>query len=342
MPFDEQRIMVTGGAVPTRAGGIQVTTTGVAQITVSASGAMAAVGSLAETRELVWLTRQGQRERAMSLARAFRPWYPGLVLSPDGTRAATIINIDARSDIWVATFASDTLTRLTFAGAVSPAWTPDGSRICFVSSGEAFCQSADGSGKPMSLFKSPGMGNSLEFSPDGSRLVFTNGVAEGDGIMMATLGPPIEVRPLINTAFRDTWPAISPDGRWIAYTSNESGRQEVYVRSFPDVGRGRWQVSTDGGKMPRWNKDGRELIFRRGPDLDGEVWVSAIQPGANFGAGRPTQIAGAAYASNDYDIAADGRLLVTMPAGGTEGEAARSRIVVVQHWFDELKVRVPR
>jgi len=341
MPFDEQRIMVTGGAVPIQAGGIQVTTTGAAQITVSASGAMAAVGSLAETRELVWLTRQGQRVPAASVARAFRAWYPGLVLSPDGTRAATIIDSDARSDIWVATFASDTLTRLTFAGALSPAWTPDGSRICFVSSEEVFCQSADGSGKPMSLFKSPGMRNSLQFSADGSRLVFTSGDTEGNDIMMATLGPPIEVRPLINTAFRDTWPAISPDGRWIAYTSDESGRQEVYVRPFPDVGRGRWQVSTDGGKMPRWTKHGRELIFRRGPDLAGEFWVSAIQPGASFGAGRPTQIAGLANASNDYDIAADGRLLATMPARGSDVEASRLRIVVVQNWFDELKARVP-
>ncbi len=149
------------------------------------------------------------------------------------------------------------------------------------------------------------------------------------------------VRPLIDTAFRETWPAISPDGRWIAYTSNESGREEVYVRPFPDVGLGRWQVSTDGGKMPRWTKRGRELIFRRGSDLAGEFWVSAIQPGASFGAGRPTQIAGVANSSNDYDIAADGRLLVKMPTGGTDVEASRPRIVVVQNWFDELKARVP-
>jgi serine/threonine-protein kinase len=301
---------------------------------------MAAVGSGGANRDIVWLTRQGQREPASSVAQAFRPWYPALVLSPDGARAAAeVVGERGSGDIWVATFASNTLTRLSFGGAKSPVWTPDGSRICFVSSGEAFCQAADGSGKPVSLFKSPGM-NNLEFSPDGSRLVFTAGGQDGNDILIATLGPPVEIRPLINTAFRDNWPAISPDGRWIAYTSTESGRSEVYVRPFPDVDRGRWQVSTDGGMMPRWAKNGRELIFRRGANPVPEFWASAIQPGTSFVAGAPTQIAAGPLTniSNAYDVAADGRLLVTVP---TDAEASRARIVVVQNWFDELKARVP-
>jgi serine/threonine-protein kinase len=160
--------------------------------------------------------------------------------------------------------------------------------------------------------------------------------------MLATLRSPVEVRPLIQTTFNEWFPAVSPDGRWIAHTSNESGRTEVYVRPFPDVERGRWQVSTDGGTMPRWAKDGRELIYRRGEDSDRRSWVSAIQPGASFVAGAPTQIATrVTNASSAYDVAADGRLLVTVPAGGTEAEATCNRIVVVQNWFDELKARVP-
>jgi eukaryotic-like serine/threonine-protein kinase len=337
VPFDQQRLAITGSAVPMLP---EVSVSGAAQFTLSASGAMAAVSAVDSDRDIVWLTRQGQRTPAASFTRTFRSWFPALALSPDGTRATAIVEATGRADAWVATLNSNTFTRMTFAGASSPVWTPDGSRLCFVSSGEAFCQAADGSGKPVSLFKSPGM-NALEFSPDGSRLVFAGGMGtDGDDIMIATLGPPLEVRPLIKTTFAETFPALSPDGRWIAYTSNESGRREVYVRPFPDVDQGRWQVSTDEGTMPRWAKNGRELLFRRGSDFNLEFWVSAIQPGASFIAGRPTQIAsGAVGASNAYDVAADGRLLVTMPAGGAN--ALPSRIVVAQHWFDELKARVP-
>ena len=186
--------------------------------------------------------------------------------------------------------------------------------------------------------------NALEFSPDGSRLVFTAGGTDGEDIMIATLGPPLEVRPLINTAFSDEYPSLSPDGRWLAYVSNESGRKEVYVRPFPDVERGRWQVSADGGNLPRRAKNGRELIFRRGQILNYEFWASTIQPGTSFVAGTPIQIAVRATAgvSNAYDVAADDRLLVTVPIGGGPGaEESGFRIVVVQNWFDELKARVP-
>ena len=166
----------------------------------------------------------------------------------------------------------------------------------------------------------------------------------GGDIQIATLGQPTEVRPLINTAFSDEYPSLSPDGRWLAYVSNESGRKEVYVRPFPDVERGRWQVSADGGNLPRWAKNGRELIFRRGQIMSYEFWASTIQPGTSFVAGTPIQIAVRATASvsNAYDVAADGRLLVTMPAGGgADAEASGARIVVVQNWFEELKARVP-
>ncbi len=351
LPFDEQRMVVTGGAVPMQPD-IQVTGSGAAQVALSTTGAMAVVGSISNNlRELVWLARQGQQEPAASTARAlFQPWFPGLVLSPDGTRAAAVVSSEMGNDIWVATFAAKTLTRLTFARATSPVWTPDGSRICFTSSEEVFCQAADGSGKPQSLFKFPGIGllDALAFSPDGSRLVFSARVAGRDSvstdIQIATLGQPTEVRPLISTAFIEDYPELSPDGRWLAYASNESGRKEVYVRPFPDVERGRWQVSADGGTLPRWAKNGRELVFRRGQNLNQEFWVSAIQPGSSFVAATPTLVAARAPAnvSNAYDVAADGRLLVTVPIGGGPGaEESGFRIVVVQNWFEELKARVP-
>lgn len=356
MPFDEERLMVSGGPVPVQPGIRQaaVNSTGAAQAAWSHSGAMAFVpgGAAGSNRELVWLNRQGQQEPTTAPQRYFAMGGSGLALSPDGTQAAVLVSDDANTsvgtDIWVWTIARGALTRLTFTGAaVSPVWTPDGRRICYRETDEAFCQAADGSGKPVSLFKLAGLNALGSISPDGTQLVFTvsdlTASARAD-IMIATLGPPIEVRPLIKTAFGEYSPRISPDGRWIAYHSNESGRNEVYVRPFPEVDQGRWQVSAEEGFEPRWAKNERELLFGSGGNANAlSRWSSAIQPGATFVAGKPTQIATSPSEANPsfaYDVASDGRLLVHLAAvRGTAAEA--SRLVVVQHWFDELKARVP-
>ena len=163
-------------------------------------------------------------------------------------------------------------------------------------------------------------------------------------VMMANLGPPVEIVPLIKTSFAEFGPRISPDGRWIAYASNESGRNEVYVRPFPDVDQGRWQVSTDGGVDPRWAKNGRELFFAKGGfGTPRTIWSTQVQTGLTFVTGTPTEIAkSASAASVEYDVAPDGRVLVHVDASGGAGRgAARPHLVVVQNWFDELKARVP-
>jgi len=308
--------MVTGGPVPVQQGIQQAATnsSGAAQAAWSDSGSMAFVpgGATALERDLVWLNRQGLQERTTAPRRNF--W--GLTLSPDGTQAAVVVANTvgvAGTDIWVWTIARGALTRLTFTGAaVSPVWTRDGRRICYSGTVEAFCQAADGSGQPLSLFKFPGSTELGSISPDGVRLVFTvsaqTAVAERD-ILVATLGSPIEIRPLIKTALGESSPRISPDGRWIAYASDESGRTEVYVRPFPEVDQGRWQVSTDGGVDPRWAKNGRELFFAKG----------------GFGTPR-------SFWSTQVHVAA---------TRGTGAEASRPHLVVVQNWFDELKARVP-
>ena len=172
---------------------------------------------------------------------------------------------------------------------------------------------------------------------DEERLMVTGGpvpVQQATDIMIATLSPPTEIRPLIKTRFGEGNPRISPDGRWIAYTSIESGRIEVYVRPFPEVDQGRWQVSTDGGFDPRWAKNGRELFFSSGGGPGPRLfWSSAIQPGVTFVAGKPTQIAtspSGAAASFAYDVASDGRLLVHLPVtSGTAAEVSRPHVVVV-------------
>ena len=353
VPFDEERMTVIGGAVPVQMGIQQavMNLSGAVQAAWSDSGAMAYVPSGASgfNRELLWLNRQGQLERTTAPQRPFVEGDTSLALSPDGTRAAVQVLDGAVRDLWVWTVARGELTRLTFTGEASlPVWTQDGRRICYNDTGEAFCQAADGSGKPVSLFKFPGLYSLGSMSPDGTRVVFSTVPETGHmgDIMMATLGPPVEIRPLIKSRFREATPRISPDGRWIAYESDESGRSEVFVRPFPEVDQGRWQVSTEGGEAPRWAKNGRELFFDAS-GRDGRprsFWSSTIQPGGTFVAGKPTLFATSVSAnvrSPGYDVAPDGRLLIHANESRLTAvaEASRPHVVVVQHWFDELKAR---
>ena len=151
---------------------------------------------------------------------------------------------------------------------------------------------------------------------------------------------------MLNTTYSESAPAISPDGRWLAYESNESGRPEVYVRPFPAVDDGRWTVSTGGGTEPRWAPNGRELFFtnRSGGWMTPGVLMSApVKAGSTFIAGQPTAVLKIpAGASAAYDVAPDGRFLFHFQRSMREGEKApRQEIIIVQNWFEELKARVP-
>ena len=224
-------------------------------------------------------------------------------------------------------------------------WTPDGQRVCYDSGVEVFCQAADGRGPAEASFKVDGLRNTRPFSPDSTRMVLeTRGPKTGDDITIATLGPSVETRPLLNTAHSETTPAISPDGRWLAYQSDESGRAEVYVRPFPAVDRRRWPISTGGGTEPRWARDGRELFFtvRSGWNAPGVLMSVPVQPGSTFIAGRPAVVLKIpAWWSEAYDVAPDGRFLFHLQGSRSEEEAPRQEIVVAQNWFEELKARVP-
>jgi serine/threonine-protein kinase len=151
---------------------------------------------------------------------------------------------------------------------------------------------------------------------------------------------------LLNTTYSETAPAISPDGRWLAYQSDESGRAEVYVRPFPAVDGGKWPISTGGGTEPRWARNGRELFFtvrKEGWTAPGVLMSVPIQTGSTFIAGKPTAVLKVpAGASAAYDVSPDGRFLFHFQRSmrGDEG-APRQEIIVVQNWFEELKARVP-
>jgi serine/threonine-protein kinase len=161
---------------------------------------------------------------------------------------------------------------------------------------------------------------------------------------MTTVVPAVATRPLLHTRFSETGAAISSNGRWLAYQSDESGRSEVYVRPFPDVDNGRWQISNAGGVEPRWAKNGRELFYTfGGGPLPRIVWSAAIRPGPDFNFDQARVLAKLpASMSIAYDVAADGRFLFHAPPLDSSSQPSQSpQIVVVEHWLDELRARVP-
>ena len=251
-PFDVGTLQVRGSAVNlVEAVGNAGTTTGAVHFSVAASGSLVYVPSLTgDRRQLVFVGRDGREERLAAEPRA----YVSPRISPDGSRVAMFTLPDL--DVWILNVARATLTRFTFDPDPDtfPLWTPDSSRIVFNSGREGgglFWQRADGTGTAERLLESALDPIGYGWAPDGS-LIFDE---------LARAGQPRDVRvlrmngertatTLLGAAFSEVRPALSPSERWLAYESNESGQSEVYVRPFPDVDQGQWQVSRGGGEEP--------------------------------------------------------------------------------------------
>jgi serine/threonine-protein kinase len=165
------------------------------------------------------------------------------------------------------------------------------------------------------------------------------------------MAAPRRIAPLVQTTFTEYNPDISPDGRWLAYESNESGQFEVYVRPFPDVAAGRWQVSAGGGRAPLWARNGRELFYVSLLD-QGRIFAVPIQPGPTFSAGNPQIVVDKPYGGTQassavtlsgrtYDVSADGRRFLMIKGSVSADTAAPAQIFVVQHWGEELRRLVP-
>jgi serine/threonine-protein kinase len=353
VPFDPVRLEVTGAEVPVLEGIRQAppAASGAAQWVWSRSGSVAFIpGEESVTdRALTWIDRKGGEERTPAPFRRYEFGGVGMRISPDGSQVALVIvsettvakGVKTGSDIWIWHMARNTLSRLTVTTlATSPVWTADSRRVCYRSETTVFCQAADGTGQPARMFSSPELA-ALK-AVDRTAHYFLLNTTSGD-IALATLGArPEEVQPLIKTAFNEGNAVLSPDGRWVAYSSNESGIGQVYVRPFPAVDAGRWQVSSAGGFEPRWSRDGKELFFLIGGAGRSEFWRVAVRAGATFDFEPPTQVARFINdPSNAYDIGADGRFLVHRPAGTPVGTTDGIReIVVIHNWREELLARV--
>ena len=348
--FDLGRLQIVGAAVPV-VHDVAIGTFGATPAVVSMTGTLVYVrggaAALPGRRTLVWVDRNGREEPIAAPARPYL--YPRL--SPDGTRIAVSSN-DEEYDLWAWDLIRGTLSRLTFdpAADLTPMWTPDGRGIVFSSTREGgqfnlFVQPSDGTGKAERLSESVDQQATSGITPDGAGVLFHEGSQQRDINLLRFIAPR-RVEALVATRFDERGGIVSPDGRWLAYESNSSGRHEIYVRPFPH-GDGQWQVShpTAGGVQPLWSHDGRELFYIA-PDgsvmaVEAEASANRWNPGVPRPVVPPGYFTGASspYVTRQYDVSADNQRFVMLK--GAADQTSTQRLAVVLNWYEELKRLVP-
>lgn len=339
VPFDLARLEVTGSPV-TLIEGVRIEEWGAAQFALSPEGMLVyASGGPAWIGNLTWVDQQGNSKPLAAPAQAYGP----LTLSPDGQRVALTV-VGATSDVYIYDLTRNTFNRLTTEGwNYRPVWTPDGKRIIFQrSSGpnqsQIVSQLADGSGAEEVLTTSESARWPSTLSSDGKVLAFQQNDPE-TGMDLNILPFEGDRQPYswLKTKFNEWGAAISRDGKWIAYTSDESGQYEVYVRPFSGSG-GKRQISTAGGEEVTWSPDGRTLFYR-----EGQKWMSvAVQTQPDFSAETPKFMFEGPYLNVpgvSYDVAPDGQRFMMLEE--SLKQPPTTHLNVVLNWFEELKQRVP-
>ncbi len=356
--FDPDALEVRGTPVPMLNHVAWSPISGVAQFDVAGAPSgpgtllyqsVEAVGSGLVTVQ--WLDSAGKTQPL--LAKPGRYQRPRL--SPDGERLMLEIAEGATSDLWIYQWQRDALTRLTFGAgggaAMNAVWTPDGRYIVFWAKGGMFVTRSDGAGGPRPLTRSNRRQAPYSFTPDGRRLAWFEQGSGGFDLWSMSLesdgnglrGGKPEV--LLQTAFLERQPVFSPDGRWLAYGSNESGRFQVYVRAFPDTG-GKWQISNAGLAYPVWPPRGHELFFLSG---DKQIMVAGYTVrGDSFIAAEPKVWSDKKPADfgvnggSTFDVAPDGkRVAALMPVETPETQREQNHLILMMNFFDELRRKVP-
>ena len=301
-----------------------------ASFMVSDTGSIAYAGAPVAT--MVWVDRAGNELGALGKPDA--SGHPNL--SPDGRALAVAIG----SEILTIDLERGARAKVAVGGG-DIVWHPNGHIIAFRSDatgqGDIYLAPADGSQPPKPLLSRANRQDPGSWSPDGHVLAFAE-LHASTGFDLWTVTETGDTRPLLVTNANETAPRFSPDGRWIAYASDESGRREIYVRPFPAFDR-KWTISTDGGAEPIWRRDGKELFYRNRDT----VLVVTTDTSAGFKASAPQALfrgdydqASSTTAHPHFDVTPDGqRFLMVKP------EKTASQIVVVLNWLEELKQRVP-
>jgi Tol biopolymer transport system component len=282
-------------------------------------------------RQLTWFSRQGQHLGVVGDPAEYR----GFALSPDGRRVAVARRgDDEASSVWLMDVASDRVSRLTTARERNafPLWSPDGSRIAFSSRGSDVeslrAVVADTGGMDEELLRSPESKRLTDWSPDNRLLYSARSAKTGMDLWMLPAMGDRKPQPLLQTPANESQGRWSPDSRWIAYVSDESGAEEVYVRAFPPS-EGRWQISTGGGRRPRWRGDGREIYFL---SPNGQLMAVDVMGAPTFQSGAPRPIL-ALRGADDFAVSRNGRFLVPLPAD----EGRDRELHVVLNWAAELR-----
>ena len=348
-PFDVESLELTGAAVPV-AEGLAVLVSGLGFFAVSQTGTLVyrTGAAVFASGTPVWVERDGT-------AREIDPgWTVGteatsssLALSPNGDRLAiSIQNPEGVADLWVKQLDTGPLSRLTFEGAnIRARWSPEGQSLTFLSNRagnyDVWTKRADGSDTAELVLDREVPLQEAVYSPDRTWLVFREGVNQAADIYAVQLPMDSAVVPLEVTEFQERAFSLSPDGRWLAFVSNRSGPNEVFVRPFPEAGVSLQQVSTNGGREPVWAHSGRELFCVNGTS---ELVAVQVSTDAAFTLGQQEVLFSVAgYMRNPayalYDVTPDDQRFVLLRIGDRENAAA-SELILVVNWFGELKERV--
>jgi len=335
-PFDADKLVVTGDPQPlVNAATIPSRT---ADVALSDSGTLMYVGGADQyRRRLEWVTRDGKGELLDS---TWNHAIAAFALSPDGKMLSASVSERSGLNVWVKELDHGEARKLSYEHRVAhyPAWTADGKSISYYTESWGLqLRPADGSRPPTTIFS--GRAAESEWSPDGKWLIVRTGVSfKGKGDLLAvrlgTNDPPI---PLVATNFTEQQPAISRDGRWLAYSSNETGRYEVYVVPFPNASSARWPISSRGGGEPLWAHNGHELFYR---EPSGNIVAVDFRAGAAFTPGVSKVLFNArdynsGTAHRGFDISQDDRRFLMLREAVSS--PADREIFVVENWFHELK-----
>jgi serine/threonine-protein kinase len=345
--FDEGRMRLSGEPRVVAEGGAYGSVGApdfVPDFTTSANGTLiyTASSGVRDTTDVVWVTREG----------AARPVDPGwtdqltqngaVMLSPDGRRLAVTLG----GQIWIRQLDHGPMTQLSFEGGIRPEWTPDGQYVAYLSDRdrtrrEPYIRRADGAGPERSLLFDADQVHEILFSRDGRWIVFRTGGGGASDLYAIRRGGDSTKVPLVVTPFQEAQPVLSPDTRWLAYTTLETGRPQVRVRPFPNASDGNWLVSPGGGTEPAWAHSGRELFYRDGDD---NLVSVAVTPGPTFVFGEPRVLFSARrYVGvsfrREYAVAPDDRRFIFLRR---LNPSLPDRVVVVEQVHRSGTARSPR
>jgi Tol biopolymer transport system component len=345
VPFDLGKLETHGAAIPVLQGvGLSLAA---AELAWSPSGGLV-YGNGITGNDIVTLQRADRSGKTSVFDPSWSGQFNSFALAPDGRRAAVGAQTPGGGlDIWIKQLDRGPFGRVTFSGRDRrPAWSPDGQQIAFVrdsgSGGDVYTRAVDGSGKERRLVHLGRAIQEVQWSHDGHWILVrteTGAAGNGDILAVSATGDSTTI-PVAATSFAELQPAPSPDGRWVAYVSNDAGINEVYVRPFPNADAGRWQVSNGGGGSPAWSADGKQLYF-----IDAASRLVAAQLGAGP-AFRVTDLKVLFDATpfsytgfhQSFEVTKDGQFVFLGPVGPVAGRSIR--LVQVDNWFADLKAKL--